>query len=113
LRNLRSAISTTRSKRNLQLIENEHYRAFLSAVYDEQAIEGSLAADNAMAATMIREQAKAIGNVELANEKLATIAKGLGVVLRRYGVHRKQRRDMLGGKFIPADVFEVGESSED
>ena len=37
--------------------ENEKYRAYLDGVWDEQCVEGSLAADNFKAAEMIRERA--------------------------------------------------------
>jgi hypothetical protein len=81
----------------------ELYRSFLFAVYDEQAVEGSLAADNIESARMIREWAKENKSMELAHEKLATIAKALGVVLRRYHASRKERRQMVGGEVIPGD----------
>ena len=42
---------------HLMLYEDDDYQRFLYAVYDEQAIEGSLAADNIMAAGMIRDKA--------------------------------------------------------
>ena len=86
----------------LRLVENEKFQAFIFAVYDEQAVEGSLAADNIMAAEMIRDKAKAAGS-ELASEKLATISKALGVVQRRYGFSRKERRNMVRGKIVPGD----------
>jgi hypothetical protein len=65
-------------------------------------VEGSLAADNIMAAEMIRDKAKAAGS-ELASEKLATISKALGVVQRRYGFSRKERRNMVRGEIVPGD----------
>ena len=79
------------------------YTAFLYAVYDEQAVEGSLAADNFKAAELIRDKAKKMNNDELASQKLATIVKTLGVVLRRYGFSRKERRNMIGGEVVPGD----------
>jgi hypothetical protein len=88
------------------LIESDQsnkYRAFLFAVYDEQAVEGSLAADNIEAARMIREWAKDSDGNELSHEKLATIAKALGVVLRRYHASRKERRQMVDGEVVPND----------
>lgn len=84
------------------LLENAHYRALLNAVYDEQAVEGSLSADNTLAAMMIRDKAKRDSS-ELAKEKLATISKALGVVLRRYKQSRKQRRNMVAGEEVPGD----------
>ena len=79
----------------------KEYILFLSAVYDEQAIEGSLAADNIEAARMIREKARTIENHLLQNEKLATISKALGVVLRRYHFSRKERRQLVDGQVVP------------
>jgi hypothetical protein len=86
------------------LCEDDHYLAYLKAIYDEQAVEGSLGADNIMAATMIRERAKKIDGSEVGQEKLATIAKSLGVVLRRYGASRKQRRQMVHGEIVPTEM---------
>jgi hypothetical protein len=89
---------------HVALYDNEKYSAYLYAVYDEQAVEGSLAADNVMAATMVREHAKKSNNENpLAKEKLATISKALGVVLRRYEISRKERRNMIHGETVPGD----------
>lgn len=81
--------------------ESPEYRRLLRAVYDEQAVEGSLAADNLEAARMIREKAKTIDGNEVADEKLATIAKSLNIVLRRYHSSRRERRNTLEGTIIP------------
>jgi hypothetical protein len=89
---------------HLTLYRDEKYRAFLDAVWDEQAVEGSLAADNIMAAQMLRELAKKQGRIEAAGQKLSTLAKSLGVVLRRYDATRKLRRDMVGGQVYPDDT---------
>jgi hypothetical protein len=78
------------------LCDDDSYIAYLQAVYDSDAVEGSLAADNIMAAQMIRERAKKAGS-EMAKQSLATIGRCLGVVLRRYELSRKQRRDTVGG----------------
>ena len=84
--------------------KRERYLALLSAVYDEQAMEGSLSCDNCLAAAMIRDRAKALGeHSPLVTEKLATISKALGVVLRRYHQSRKERRNMIGGQAVPND----------
>ena len=85
------------------LVEDEDYIAFLKAIYDEQAVEGSLSADNIMAAEMVRERAKKIDGSEVAKEKLATISKSLGVVLRRYGSSRKERRQTVHGEMVPTE----------
>lgn len=84
-----------------QLTENDPaYRRLLWAVYDEQAVEGSLATDNIMAAKMIRDRAKQIDS-EIKDEKLHTIVMALGIVLRRYGQSRKERRLMVAGERVP------------
>ena len=83
--------------------EDDQYRAYLRAVYDAHAIEGSLAADNVMAAMIIRDKAKETQVSDVANEKLAIINLALGVVLRRYHASRKQRRNMIAGEEVPAD----------
>jgi hypothetical protein len=86
---------------HLSLYENEEYMAFLYAVYDEQAVEGSLSTDNTEAARIIRNRSRETGNVEVGRQKLATIAKSLGVVLRRYGQDRKTRRNTVHGEVVP------------
>jgi hypothetical protein len=82
--------------------ESEDYRNFLEAVYDEDAVEGSLSADNTMAAMMIRDKAKTQTS-EVGTKKLATISKALNVVMRRYHADRKRRRNTIGGEFVPPD----------
>jgi hypothetical protein len=83
--------------------ENAKYREYLRAVYDAHAVEGSLAADNVLAAMILRDKAKEVGSTEVAIEKLAIINAALGVVLRRYHASRKQRRNMLKGEVIPPE----------
>jgi len=83
--------------------EDKEYRAYLRAVYDAHAVEGSLSADNVMAAIVIRKKAEEMGSTEIANEKLAIISMALGVVLRRYRMSRKQRRLMVAGEEVPGD----------
>lgn len=86
---------------HLSLFSDEKYHAYHDAVYDEQAVEGSLSADNLMAAQLIRTYAMSKGRTEVAKEKLATISKALGVVLKRYDLSRRDRRNMLGGQIVP------------
>ena len=83
--------------------ESKEYRAYLRAVYDQHAVEGSLAADNVFACMLIRKKAKEIGSTEVGDEKVGIINLALGVVLRRYHASRKQRRNMLGGEVVPSD----------
>ena len=89
---------------HLKLWPDANYRKFLYAVHDSQAIEGSVSFDNHEAATMIREYArKTNADGEVALAKKATINTALAVVLRRYGISRKQRRNMLHGEKVPPD----------
>ena len=85
---------------HLVLAENQQYIDYLYATYDEQAVEGSLSCDNCKVAEMIRDKAKSMDSA-LANEKLATISKALGVVLRRYNQDRRTRRNTVGGEIVP------------
>lgn len=87
---------------HLLLAEDEEYVGYLNAVWDEQAVEGSLSADNLMAAQMVRERAKAIGN-GAKSEKLASISKSINIILRRYGFSRKERRDTVSGETVRTD----------
>jgi hypothetical protein len=86
---------------HLKLYENTDYQRLLDAVYDEDAVEGSLACDNYSAAGMIRAAA-AMDNFDpyVAGKRLATISKALGVVLRRYGMSRKERARMINGESV-------------
>lgn len=82
-----------------------YYKSLLEATYDVQAVEGSLAADNTLAAKVIRDYAIKAGGIleRLGREKLASIVNMLGVVLRRYHLSRKERRYMVGGQQVPPD----------
>jgi hypothetical protein len=68
--------------------ENPTFRRYLKA---RDHVEGSLAADTFMAALMIRDRAKLL-KLPIAREKLATIVRVLGVVLRARGLGREERR---------------------
>ena len=90
---------------HLQLLDDEEhgdrYDQLLYAVYDEQAQEGSLSCDNCLAAMLIRDTARATSESHpLTREKLATISKSLGVVLRRYNQDRRYRRDRVDGELV-------------
>jgi hypothetical protein len=86
-----------------KLVSNEKYRSFLEAVWDEDAVEGSLSADNHKAAEMLREFARKDDSNIIGTKKLATIVKALNVVLRRYHKSRKERRHMVAGEIVPND----------
>lgn len=82
----------------LVLIEDEAFKGYLEAVYDEQAVEGSLSTDNIFAAMMIRDYARAHGIPQIAKEKAHVISRALNIVAKRYGMGRKERRVELGGE---------------
>lgn len=86
---------------HLHLWRDEAYRKLHWAVYDEQAVEGSLACDNTLAATAIRDLARENGDDFVGKEKLATIVKALNRVLRRMHMSRKERRNLVDGEMVP------------
>ena len=86
---------------HVQLWEDPAYHKALEAVDDGDAVEGSLSADNFLAATLIREHARKTENPHIMNKKLATIVKALNIVLRRYGIDRKTRAVSIGGVVVP------------
>lgn len=79
------------------LWEEPKYLLLIKAIYDEQAVEGSLGVDNVLVAELIRDYAKQHGITDVADAKLATIVKCHNTVLRRYGLDRKTRRNEVGG----------------
>jgi hypothetical protein len=83
--------------------ESPDYRKYLEAVWDSDAVEGSLSIDNVKAAEMIREKARTIAGNPIANKKLDPIVKSLGVVLRRYQASRKERRNTVDGRIVPTE----------
>ena len=76
------------------------YQQFLDAVYDEDAVEGSLSADNYSAAQLLRDLARKQAIPQVATRKLATIVKALNVVMRRYRMTRKERALTIGGQVM-------------
>ena len=87
---------------HVYLWNDPNYRRALEAVSDGDCIEGSMSADNFVAATMIRRHAIETKNTNLSDRKLAMIVKALGVVLRRYGITRKERAITIDGEAFPA-----------
>ena len=71
---------------------DEEYRRFLEAVYNEDAAEGSLTADDLCAAQLIKDYALRNGIYWVSTMDLQSLVKALRVVLRRYGMSRKERR---------------------
>lgn len=96
---LNDAVETIHSKL-MSGAQSEQYFKFLDAIHDSQAVEGSLAADNFSASLLIREHARKNGDVLVSRQNLDVINKALGVVLRRYGLSRKERRNTVGGKIV-------------
>lgn len=85
---------------HLQLFENEKYRGFLEATYNEDALEGSLHADDHEAARILRLHAREVNCVQVKDKKIATIAKVLNKVLAKYDSTRRQRRNTVGGEVV-------------
>ena len=99
------------------LIPNAEYRRVLRATTNPQAYEGSIASDNNVAAMMIREQAKTMPEMDLINgdanndrASLQSIIIALNVVLNRYGLGRKQRKNLVGGEQAPSNGDENGDA---
>jgi hypothetical protein len=84
-------------KRSAKYIET------LKAVTDTEALEGSLAIDNADAARMLRDAATEAGDHVIARLKLKAIVIHLNVVLKRYGQSRAERRQLIGGEYIASE----------
>jgi hypothetical protein len=76
---------------HIELIDNDKYIAFITALNDAEAVEGSVLADDISAALMIRDKAKELKIDEVGVADLATIRTALNVVLRRYDMSRNQR----------------------
>jgi len=84
---------------------DSEYPKYLWAVFDEQAVEGSLTDDDHEAARRIRDLSltKEHADPVIAGEKIASIKKSLRIVLRRYHQGRKERKNMVGGQIVPDD----------
>jgi hypothetical protein len=92
--------------RLLMTDRDSDYAMYLDATSDDDAIEGSLSADNLICAQLIREKAREIGKIEIVGDnrrhpkKLATLVKAMNVVLRRYRQDRKTRANTIGGEQV-------------
>lgn len=86
---------------HIAIWEDPDYLLAIEAVYDEDAIEGSLSADDYIAAGLIRKYAKDKNIVFVRDKKLATILKALKNVWKRYGITRKERKNTIGGEAVP------------
>lgn len=86
------------------LIDDPKYLSYISATFNEEAVEGKIVDDSIFAAIMIREQAAMEKDDVVARAQTAAIRTALNYVLRRFGVSRKQRRNMVegeGGEVLP------------
>jgi 3'-phosphoadenosine 5'-phosphosulfate sulfotransferase (PAPS reductase)/FAD synthetase len=92
--------------------ESIEYQRLLDATDDDEAVEGSLGADNTIAAQMVRAKALATKNHEVSKRKLATISRAINVVMRRYRQDRKRRRNTIGGEYLPPNTPNNGVSGE-
>lgn len=70
---------------------DEQFMKYVAAIYDSEAVEGSMVEDDIMAAQLIREMAKKENNHEVARHNLHTIKLAMRVALRRFGVDRPTR----------------------
>lgn len=81
----------------LNLWEDVTFQKLIDATYHEQTVEGSIIADDLEAARMIRgfstQEENAAEFKYVASQKLDTIRKSMNVVLRRYHMSRKERRE--------------------
>jgi predicted polyphosphate/ATP-dependent NAD kinase len=72
---------------------NDDFMKLIDAVWDSQAVEGSLDEDDTMAAQIIRNYAKDNNHVEVAQANLHTIKLAMRVGLRRFGIDRPTREE--------------------
>src|SRR5262245_39852492 len=70
---------------------DQQFMKYVNAIYDSQAVEGSLGDDDVMAALIIRDTAKKDKHVEVAEQNVHTIKLAMRVGLRRFGVSRPER----------------------
>jgi len=70
---------------------DENFMKYVAAIYDSDAVEGSLVEDDTMAALIIRDIAKKEKQMEVADKNLHTIKLAMKVGLRRFGVSRPER----------------------
>lgn len=87
---------------------NEQFMKLVTAIYDSEAVEGSLEDDDMMAAIVIRDYAKKEGHVEVADQKVHTIKLAMRVGLRRFGVSRPEREEKAT---LPAPTPAAAEQS--
>lgn len=80
---------------------SDQYVVTLTPVSDEDSPEGWLADDEIKSANMIRDYARVNKYPRVASQTLKAIRTALNVVLRKYGLSRKQRRFTVDGTIVP------------
>lgn len=75
----------------IRIWDDENFTKHIDAIYESQAVEGSLDDDDTMAALIIREFARNNNLPVVANSKIHTVKLAMRVVLKRYGQGRHQR----------------------
>jgi len=70
---------------------NEEFMKYVNAIYDSEAVEGSMDDDDVMAALIIRDTAKQDKHIEVADRNIHTIKLAMRVALKRFDVGRGQR----------------------
>jgi len=80
---------------------DEEFMKYVDAIYDEEAVEGSLEDDDTMAAQIIRNYAKKENHTEVAGKNLHTIKLAMRVGLRRFGIARPEREQQAQLPFSP------------
>jgi hypothetical protein len=81
----------------VKMWEEEEFQKLVSAIYDSDAVHGSMADDDVMAAVMIKQVAERDNHTEVASKNLHTIKLAMRVVLRRFSQDR-------GGRFEVAEL---------
>ena len=82
------------------LYADEAYLRYLDATSNAQAVEGSCTADDYEAARLIRMEASKRNMERVANANLETIRRALNVVLHRYKMSRRERRNLVDGEIV-------------
>jgi hypothetical protein len=85
--------------------EGTEYYSCLEAVFNSQAVNGSIGADDFRAAQIIKALAEEKGPAatQVSKQNIETIKRSLHVVWRRYNISRKQRRTTVHGQATPDD----------
>ena len=81
----------------VKIWEEEEFQRLVSAIYDSDAVHGSMGDDDVMAALMIKQFADREKHTEVASRNLHTVKLAMRVALRRFSQDR-------GGRFEVAEL---------